>query len=327
MKLLRTVTSIVASFAMSLVLLCLIGLANSNVHAQSITKIVVPYPPGGSADVLARLLVDQVSQSQSVPMMIENRPGAGTIIATEAVSRAAPDGHTLLINANSFVINPNLQKVNYDPLTNFEPICYLVKSPQIIVVNSASPYRKLVDLLDAARSKPGELSLGSVGPGTTQHIAIEQLKRAANVNLIYVPFPGGAPAITALLGAHINAVLGNYSEVVAYLESGKLRALATTSSARIAPLPDLPTIAETGYKDYEAEVWFGLMVPAGTPKDRTTQLALWFTAAMQTPQVNSRLVALGLYPVGMCGDDYRAFIGRKFDEYARVIRESNIKAE
>lgn len=311
------------------VLLFLVGIANPIAQAQTAktVKIVVPFPPGGSADILARLLAEQVSRSQGVPMLIENRPGAGTVIASEAVSRAAPDGNTLMINANSFVINPNLRKLNYDPLTSFEPICYLVRSPQLIVVNSASPYRTLADLLDAARSKPGELSLASVGPATTQHIGIEMLKRAADVNLTYVPYAGGTPAINALLGAHITAVLGNYSEAVEQLAAGKLRALATTSRTRIEPLPDLPTVAESGYKDYEAEVWFGLVAPAGTPKDTIAQLARWFTAAMQAPLVNSRLVTLGLYPVGLCGADYGAFIRRQFDEYARTIREANIKGE
>jgi tripartite-type tricarboxylate transporter receptor subunit TctC len=225
------------------------------------------------------------------------------------------------------VINPHLKKVNYDPLTSFEPVCYLLSSPQVIVVNSASPYRTLGDLITAARARPGELSFAGTGPGATQHIGIESFKRVANINVIYVPYPGGAPAVNALLGGHVTAVLQNYSEVVEQLKAGKLRALAVTSTKRIEPLPDVPTVIELGYKDYEVEVWFGVVAPAKTPKPATAQLAAWFTAAMQASDVKPKLLNLGLYPVGICGDDFGAYIRNQSEEYGRVIREANIKAE
>jgi tripartite-type tricarboxylate transporter receptor subunit TctC len=258
-------------------------------------RIVVPFPAGGSADILARLLGEQINKSQGPTVLIENRPGAGASIAYELVARAPPDGNTLVINANSIVINPLLRKATYDPLTSFEPICYLVSSPQVIVVNSASPYRTLADFVAAAYAKPGELTVATVGPATTQHIGFEQLKRLANLNVTYVPYSGGAPAITALLGGHVAAVLGNYSEAVEHLNAGKLRALAATSRTRIAPLPDVPTVAESGYKNYEAEVWFGVAAPAKTPKETVTQLATWFTAAMQASEVKPKLLSRLLY--------------------------------
>src|SRR5215510_10884257 len=263
-------------------------------------KIVVPFPPGGSADILARLIGEQVGRAQGITVLIENRPGAGTSIAYESVARAAPDANTLVINGNSLVINPHLRKVNYDPLTSFEPVCYLVSSPQVYVVNADSPYRTLNDLISAARAKPGEVTLASVGPATTQHIGFEQLKYAARINVTYVPYSGGAPAINALLGGHVASVFANYSEAVEHIKAGKLRVLASASKTRIEPLPDVPTVAESGYKDYEVEVWFGLLAPAKTAKDATAQLAAWFTAAMQVPEVKPKLVNLGLYPVGLC---------------------------
>jgi tripartite-type tricarboxylate transporter receptor subunit TctC len=307
----------------------LIALANHGAWSQAgrTIKIVVPFPAGGSATILARLLGDQISKAQGPTVIIENRPGAGAAIAYEAVARAAPDGNTLVINGNSLVINPHLKKVTYDPLTSFEPICYLVSSPQLIVVNSASPYRTLGDLVVAARAKPGELSFAGVGPGATQHIGIELFKQVANVNLVYVPYSGGAPAINDLLGGHVTAVLQNYSEAVELLKSGKLRALAATSKKRIEPLPDLPTVGELGYKDYEVEVWFGVLAPAKTPKKSAAELAAWFTAAMQAPDVKPKLLNLGLYPVGICGDDFAAHIRKQGDEYGHIIREANIKAE
>jgi tripartite-type tricarboxylate transporter receptor subunit TctC len=296
-------------------------------QAARTIKIVVPFPAGGSADILARLLGEQIGKTQGPTVVIENRPGGGASIAYEAVARAAPDGNTLVINGNSLVINPNLRKVNYDPLTSFEPICYLVTTPQIVVVNSASPYRTLGDLIAAARAKPGTLSMAGVGPGATQHIGIELFKRVARADLIYVPYSGGAPAINALLGEHVTSVLQNYSEVVEQVKAGKLRALAVTTTKRIEPLPDVPTVAELGFKDYDVEVWFGVVAPAKTPKEAVTQLSGWFTAAMQAPDVKPKLLNLGLYPVGMCGADFGAHIRKQYDEYGRVIREANIKAE
>jgi tripartite-type tricarboxylate transporter receptor subunit TctC len=290
-------------------------------------KIVVPFPPGGSADILARLVGEQVGRTQGVTVLIENRPGAGASIAYEAVARAAPDANTLVINGNSLVINPHLRKVNYDPLTSFEPVCYLVSSPQVYVVSPDSPYRTLNDLITAARAKPGEITLASVGPATTQHIGFEQLKHAAKINVTYVPYNGGAPAMNALLGGHVTAAFANYSEAVEHIKAGKLRVLASASRTRIEPLPDVPTVAEMGFKDYEVEVWFGILAPAKTAKDATAQLASWFTAAMQVPDVKPKLVNLGLYPVGLCNADFGTHIHKQFDEYGRIIREANIKAE
>src|SRR5262249_1825656 len=228
-------------------------------------RLVIPFPPGGSADILGRLLGQQVSTATGVNIVVENRPGAGTVIGTDYVSRAAPDGNTVLMVSNSFVINPHIRKLNYDPFTSFAPVAQLVTSPQVIVVNSGSPYRTLADLRDAAHARPGDLTMAAVGPATTQHIGFEQLKRVAKLEMTYVPFPGNAPAITSLLGDHVTAVFANYSEAFEQLNAGKLRALFTTSRARIAPLPDVPTVAEQGYKDFEVEVWFGLVVPTSTP--------------------------------------------------------------
>jgi tripartite-type tricarboxylate transporter receptor subunit TctC len=297
-------------------------------QAPRTIKLIAPFPPGGSVDVLARLLGEQISNANGATVLVENRPGAGASIAYEAAARAAPDGNTLVINANSIVINPILRKVGYDPLASFEPICLLVRSPLVLAVNSASPLRSLNDLLAAARAKPGELSFASVGPATTQHIGFEQFRRLARVDLTYVPYSGGAPAVNALLGAHVTAVLANYSEVVEQLKAGSLRPLATSSLERIPPLPDVPTVAEIlGDRAFEAEVWFGVAAPAGTPKPVIAQLAEWFIAAMAADAVKPKLLALGLYSVGVCGDGFAAHIRRQQEQYARIIRAANMKAE
>jgi tripartite-type tricarboxylate transporter receptor subunit TctC len=321
MKRIGILTAVVGLF-----LLALSGHGAVSQMARTI-RIVVPFPPGGSSDDLARLMADQVGRSRGVNVVVENRPGAGTIVASEAVSRAAPDGNTLLIVANSFVINPSLKKLNYDPFTSFAPICHLVSTPLIIAVNSDSPYHSLADLINAAHAKPGELTVSSVAPATTQHIAFEMLKRVADVNMIHAPYPGGAPAVTALLGGHVTAAIANYSEVEAHLASGKLRALATASRQRIQPVPDVPTVAESGYPSYATEVWFGIVAPAKTPQETISQLSGWFGDALKAVPVKEKLQSLEMYPVGACGTDFAAHLRSQFEAYSRVIREADIKAE
>jgi tripartite-type tricarboxylate transporter receptor subunit TctC len=289
-------------------------------------KIVVPFPAGGGVDILARLLAEQIGRMQGQAMVVENRPGAGTVIGTEAASRAAPDGSTLLLNTPNFVISPHLRKLNYDPLTGFESICLLANTPQLIVVNSASPYRTLADLMNAAHAKPGTVTLANGGTAVT-HIAFEMLRRAANVDMTFVPYSGTAPAISALLGEHVTSVFSEYPAAVEQLKAGKLRALATLSRMRIEPLPDVPTVAESGYNDYQVEVWYGLFVPAKTPKETVSKLASWFATALQVPELKAQLAVQGLYPVGTCGAEFSAYIRKQYDDYGRAIRQANIKAE
>ena len=230
------------------------------------------------------------------------------MIGDEAVSRAAPDGNTLLMMGPDMLIPPHLRKLNFDLLTGFEPICYLVSAPTVIAVNSASPYRTLADLLNAARARPGDLSMASVGPASAFQIAFEMLKRAAKVDMTFLPYPGVAPAINALLGEHVTSVLSSYSTASEQLKAGKLRALATPARTRIEPLPEVPTVAESGYKDYELDYWFGVVAPAKTPNEKVSQLAGWFTAALQAPEFRAKLAPLGLLPVGMCGADFAALL-------------------
>jgi tripartite-type tricarboxylate transporter receptor subunit TctC len=294
-------------------------------EAARTIKVVISVPPGGTIDLLVRTIADYLGRTRGQTIVVESRPGAGSIIAAEAVARAAPDGATLLINSNGQMISPLLRKVNFDPRTSFEPICFLVDSPQVLVVNSKSPYRTLRDLVDAARARPGELSISTVGPLTTQHIAVERFKRLAGIDLTYVPFTGGAPAINALLGGHVTAVLQNFSEAGEQVRTGALRALATPSRSRIPPLPDVPTVAESGFKDFAAEVWFGLVAPAKTPEPIVTQYIEWFGGAIEAPEVKTKLTSVALYPNRRCGADFAAHIQRQVDEFTRVIAELKLK--
>jgi tripartite-type tricarboxylate transporter receptor subunit TctC len=290
-------------------------------------KIILPFAPGGPAYNAIRILGQQISVSGGPTIVVEPHPGAGTAIGTELVSTSTPDGNTLGIISNSFVLLPQTRKVNYDPLTDFAPICDLVDFPPLIVVNSESPYHTLDDLIAAARAQPGILTLASIGPATVSHLTIERLKLRAKADIIFVPYPGYSPGIEALLGSHVTAALADYSSLVEHIKAGKLRALATTMPARIEQLPDVPTVAESGYKDFVAEFFVGLIAPAKTPKDTVAQIADMFTAAMQPPDIKAKLAALGLFPNGTCGADFAAILRKDYEEYGRVIREANIKME
>ena len=306
-----------------------VGLAGDDAWSQATRtiKIVVPFPPGGGVDIVARLMADQIGRAHSTTVVIDNRPGAGTMIATEAVARAAPDGNTILFVANSFVINANLRKVAYDPLTSFEPICLLTRSPNVVAVNGASPYRSLTDLVSDARAKPGTLTMAFQGPATSQHIGVEKLKRATSIEMVNVPFQGSAPAVNALLGAHVSALFVNYPAVAEQVSAGKLRVLAASSRTRIESLPDVPTVAEAVRKDFEEDVWTGAVVPAKTPKEAVSQLADWFHAAIAAPELRPKLAVQGFNAAGTCGTDFAAFLSGQADEYGKIIRETNIKAE
>jgi tripartite-type tricarboxylate transporter receptor subunit TctC len=287
-------------------------------------KIVVPYTPGSGPDTLSRLMAEQIGRAQGPTVVVENRPGGGTVIGTEAVERAEPDGHTVLLVANSFVANPPLKRASYDPTGSFDPVCYLAATPMVLVVLGSSPYRTLNDLIAAARAKPGELAFASGGPGSSLHVAIEVLKRAANINITYVPYGGTAPAINALMGNHVAAVWADYSTVVSQLASGTLRALATTSRTRVEALPDVPTLIETGISNYEADIFYGIVAPAKTPPEIISQLSALFLSALKAPDMKPKLAQQGLFPVGICGAEFGAYLQRMVDDYTRIIREANI---
>jgi len=277
--------------------------------------------------VLARLMGEQIGKAHGVTVVIENRPGAGAMIGTEAVMRAPADGNTLLIVANAFLTNPHLRKVNYDPTTSFEPICHLVSVPAFIVVGTSSPYHTLGDLFAAARANPGKITLASPGPATTFHIALEMLKRTAKVNITYVPYPTTPPALNALIGGHVDSVFSDYASISGQLKAGAVRPIAVSSTARVASMADVPTVAESGFQDYESDVWFGVAAPANTPKQVNAELIDWFSAALRADDVRSKLMGQGLNPVGRCGTEFAAYIRTNFDRIGQTIREANIKAE
>lgn len=301
-------------------------LALPKANAQTgATKLIVPFQASGASDFLARVLGEEIGRAGGPTIVIENRPGAGSVIATEAAMRAAPDGTTLLIVANSFLINPHLKKQNYDPFASFAPICNLARSPTLLVVNSASPYTTLKAFLAAAQARPQELTMGAVGPATSFHLGIEELKAAAGAKITYVSYRGGAPAVGDLVGNHIASAFANTAETVEQVKAGTLRPLATGARTRLDELPDVPTVAEVLGKDYEMETWFGLMAPAGTPADVIAKLTELFSAALASPVVKTKIQVQSMLPAPICRPAYVDFLRKASDGYGRTIRESGIE--
>jgi tripartite-type tricarboxylate transporter receptor subunit TctC len=290
-------------------------------------RIVVPYAPGGAADIVARLLADQAGRTGGPTMVVENRPGAGGAVGTETVARAAPDGTTLLVVSTPFLIDALLRKLNYDPLHSFAPICNLVSAPTIIVVNSASPYRTLAEFLDDARTKPGQITMASIGPASSFQLGFEMLKRAAKVDMTFVPYPGNGPALNAVLGQQVTSMFATLANVSEYLKAGKLRALAVGNRERAQPLPDVPTVTESGYSDFDIDAWFGAFAPAATPEPAINEVEHLFTAALHDSSVKEKLSIQGLFPTLACGNDFAAYLRKQNDAYRRIITEANIKAE
>jgi tripartite-type tricarboxylate transporter receptor subunit TctC len=293
---------------------------------QAVVRIVVPAPPGGAGDIVARMLAEQVGRNAGPSIIIDNRPGAGTIIGTEAVARAAPNGGTLLLTAPYLIITPQMRKLSFDPLTAFAPVCQLVSSPGVIAVNSAAPFGTLTEFLNAARAQPGDLTIAAAGPGTVHHIGIEMLKRAADVNLTFVPYAGGAAAITAVLGGHVTAVFAEYAPLADHIKAGRLRPIAAATRKRIDNLPDVPAVAET-YPSYAVDFWWGLFAPARTPTATVARVADWSIAAFRERPVRTKLAGLGFEPAARCGAEFAALLREEYDRYGQIIRAMTLKTE
>lgn len=288
-------------------------------------RLILPFPPGGPADAMARIVAQQIGASGGPTMVVESHPGAATEIGTEYVFHSTPDGYTLGIISNSFIVLPNVRKLKYNPLTDFAPICELASFPPLIVVNAQSPYHTLADLIDAARARPGALTLATIGPATSSQIAFEMLKHAAKVDITFVPFAGYTPAIQALLSNNVTSALADYSTLQGQLQTGKLRALATTSPQRIATLPNVPTVVESGYKDVAADFFGGVVAPAKTPKEMISKLIALFSAAIKDPKVEAKFGALGFFPGGQCGAAFGSVIRKDYDDYGRIIAQAHLQ--
>jgi tripartite-type tricarboxylate transporter receptor subunit TctC len=290
--------------------------------------ILVPYPAGGAVDVLARTLGDEVAKQWGQSVIVENRPGAGGVIASQALATSPPDGTTLIVVASGHATNPFLySKLPYDTFKDFTPISLLASSPNILLVRADSPFKTLADLLAEARAKPGSLSYGMAGNGTSTHLAGELLKNLAKVDIVAIPYKGGAPAMNDLLGKQIPISFNNGPESMGQLSAGSVRALGVTTAKRAAILPDVPTIAEAGVAGYDTGVWWGLLGPANMAADVVAKLSHDFVAAVNAPAVKDRLGSLGASPIGSSPREFDAQIRADYDKWGPIIKAAGIKAE
>jgi tripartite-type tricarboxylate transporter receptor subunit TctC len=291
-------------------------------------RIVVPFAPGGGTDVIARTLAQEMAKDLGAAIIIENKPGAGTIIGTQAVATSEPDGYTLLMGTFANAVNPSLYaKLPYDPHKDLAAVALIARSFNIVVVNSASPIKSITDLIAAARADPDWLSYGTYGTGTSAHLAGELFKSMAKVNLTMVPYKGAAPAITDLLGGRIQVMFTTVASAAPLIAGGQLRALAVTSAERSPAFPDIPTVAEAGVPGYSAESWYGLYAPAKTPAETIGRLNKSAAVAVRSEAFKRLAVNEGLVMVEAEPAELDRYVRGEEERWRKVIREANIKVE
>ena len=292
-------------------------------------RFVVPYPAGGPLDTVARLLGQKISESTKQPVVVDNKPGAGGNIGADAVAKAPADGYTILMGAvATHAINPTLySSIPYDAARDFMPVTQVASTPNVLVVNPAVPASNVREFIAYAKANPGKLNFGSGSTGSAGHLAGELFKTMAGVDMAHVPYKGAAPAMTDLIGGQIQLMFDNLASSLAQVRAGKIKAIAVTTAQRSVLAPELPTIAESGLPGFDISTWFGIFVPAGTPRDVVDRLHAEFTRALAMPDVRERMLVLGAEPVASKPEEFAAYIRAESDKYARVIKASGAKAD
>jgi tripartite-type tricarboxylate transporter receptor subunit TctC len=312
------------------VVLCSLGASGALAqYPAKAVKVIVPFTPGSATDILGRVVADQLSKSLGQPFVVENKPGAGGIIGTEAAKNAAPDGYTLaMAGSGPFGINPAVYaKLPYDPVRDFEPIANIALTPQMIVVGASTPYRSLKDFVSEAKARPGAIDYGSLGNGSTSHLTMEALQAAAGIKLSHVPFKGAAEAQAQIIGGNIAAMSDTIPGLLAHLKSGKLRALGVASAQRSPFAPEVPTVAEQGYPGFESVGWIGMAAPAKTPAAVLDTLNAQIAKMLAQPAVKERLAALAFLPVGGTREEFGAFMKAEIAKWSKLAKETGAKAD
>ncbi|MEA2930429.1 MAG: putative tricarboxylic transport rane protein [Hyphomicrobiales bacterium] len=290
-------------------------------------RILVPFPPGGAVDIVARTLGDELSRRWGQSIIIDNRPGAGGVIASQALVKSPADGYTLILVAAGHAINPHFHaKLPYE-FSDFTPLSLIASSPNLLLVRMDSPFKTVADILAAARQRPGQLAYGHAGNGTSPHLAGELLKALTNINLAAVPYKGGAPSLNDLMGGHIPMTFNNIPETIAQIRAGSVRPLGVTTATRSAVLPDVPTIAESGVPGYDTGVWWAMLAPAGLPADIRDRIARDCAEAVTMPSVKDRLISLGATPIGSSPAALTDFIRSEHEKWGPIIQAAGIKAD
>jgi tripartite-type tricarboxylate transporter receptor subunit TctC len=292
-------------------------------------RFVVPYPAGGPLDTVARLLGQKVSESTKQPVIVDNKPGAGGSIGADAVAKAPPDGYTILMGAvATHAINPTLYaSMPYDAIRDFIPVTQVASTPNVLVVNPSVPADNVREFVAYAKANPGKLNFGSGSTGSAGHLAGELFKTMAGIDMTHVPYKGAAPALNDLIGGQIQLMFDNLASSLAQVRAGRIKALAVTTAQRSAFAPEIPTISESGLPGFDISTWFGIFVPAGTPREAVDRLHAEFTRALAAPDIREKMLALGAEPVGSKPEEFAAYIRAEADKYARVIRASGARAD
>ena len=313
-------------YALVVVLLGFAGVANAQTFPTKPVRLVVPFAAGGSTDIIARVLAQKLNEAWGTSVIVDNRAGGSTVIGTDLVAKSAPDGHTLLVTPAPFTIVPSLTtKLPYDPHKDFEPITLINTTPLVVVVNPSVPAKSIKELIALAKAKPGALNFGSSGSGGSNHLAGELFNAMAGVKMVHVPYKGNAPALTDLVGGHIDLLFNGLTSALPLIKSGKLRAIGMTSLKRAASLPEVPTVDEQGLKGFQAVAWNGLTAPARTPKDVIAKLNADVIKVVRSPELVEKLKAEGSDPVGSSVSDYAAFLRDEIAKWGKVIKFANIK--
>ena len=309
---------------------CLLGASGAQAQAypNKPIKLMVGFPPGGGTDLLARLVAQQLAPKLGQPVVVENRPGANTIIATEATAKSPADGYTLAMAATGNVANPSLySKLPYDPYRDFTWITQLTEASLVLVAGPNGQANSMKDLIALAKARPGQISYASAGVGSSVHLAGVMLERMAGVQMLHVAYKGSGPALSDLLGGQVSMLFADIPQVMEHIKSGRLKALAVTTTRRSASLPDVPTIAEVGFPGYEVPVWYGVFGPAGMPRDVVDKLARNLKEVLELPAVKEKLSGWGVSPVGSTPAEFDAFIQAQASNWSKVIKGANIKIE
>jgi tripartite-type tricarboxylate transporter receptor subunit TctC len=322
-------SSIPRRAAIGLALLFSCGVTLAQGYPARPIRLVVPFPPGGGTDIIAREVANKVANSEGWTIVIDNKPGSGGNIGVDAAAKATPDGYTLVLGQTSnLAINPTLYaKLPYDPVKDLAAVGLVASAPLVLVVSAASPYKKLADVVAAAKAKPTALNYASSGNGTVAHLATEQFQKAAGVQFTHVPYKGASQGLTDLVGGQIQMYISSVPTLIAQIKSGQLRALAVTSLQRNRDLPDVPTMAESGYKDFEAVTWFGVAGPAAMPKDAVTKLNAAFNKALATPEVQKKLAAQGAEVMSGPPEKFASLIRTDGVRWGAVVKVSGIKLD
>ena len=292
-------------------------------------RLVVPFTPGGSADILARALAPKLQLALGQNLIVDNKPGAGGSLAAGEVAKADGDGHTLLMgHIGTLAVNPSIYaKLPYDPVKSFAPVALVARVPNVLVVNAASPSRTVKEFIDRGRANPGKLSYSSGGNGSAAHITFEYLKLRARISMLHIPYRGTAPSVADLIAGQVDATFTGSPAVLPHVRSGRLRALAVSSPRRIAALPDVPTLAESGYPGFEADQWYGIVAPAGTAPERVAQLNAEINKALALPDVVAQLAIEGAVPMPGTPKAFGELIAREIPRWAEVVKAGNVKPD